>query len=195
MSQDKLITLHAAAKILHISPTTLGAWLREGKIPGYRVPGSRKWLLKKGEVLASLQANVHTQKFPENLEPDQANLYAPATLPNALFNAPSLFELNGGQSVDYAAIPALYKPAGVSYAGDGWPILLGEGRKRFWTCDQAKVQEWTKANKAKALEHGFIIRHKGAKAALECGGVSIITLNKEVIGLAKNLAEYVLNNV
>jgi excisionase family DNA binding protein len=51
------LTTEETAQALRITGKQLAAWIRDGKLPAYRVPGTRRWLIKPSDVEALLKAS------------------------------------------------------------------------------------------------------------------------------------------
>jgi excisionase family DNA binding protein len=53
-SRRDLITLRQAAEWVGVDPTTLRRWIAKGKLPAYRIAGTRNLRLDRAEVEALL---------------------------------------------------------------------------------------------------------------------------------------------
>jgi excisionase family DNA binding protein len=52
---EKLYTKEEAAELLHVSPVTLGKWLRAGKITGTKI--GKKWAVAESDLQAFIDEN------------------------------------------------------------------------------------------------------------------------------------------
>ncbi len=50
MEENINITIEEAAKILRVSKATCWAWCKRNKLPAFKMPGSRRWLINKVEL-------------------------------------------------------------------------------------------------------------------------------------------------
>ena len=50
MEEQENITVEEAAKLLRVSKATCWAWCKRNKLPAFKMPGSRRWLINKAEL-------------------------------------------------------------------------------------------------------------------------------------------------
>ena len=55
--EQKYFTLNDTAKILGIKPRTLRAWVRNGKMPSHKYPGTNRYYFTKEEIEVIGNAN------------------------------------------------------------------------------------------------------------------------------------------
>ncbi len=56
MAHTVYLNTQEAGERLHTSRRIIAIWIREGKLPGVRLPGTRKWLIRESDIEKLLQA-------------------------------------------------------------------------------------------------------------------------------------------
>lgn len=59
---DENLTVEQVAEILKVSKQTVWIWCKRGKLPGFKLPGSRKWLINSKD-LEKLQKELRSKKI------------------------------------------------------------------------------------------------------------------------------------
>lgn len=59
---DEILTAEEVAKLLKTSKQTIWTWCKKGRIPAYKMPGSRKWLVNSKD-LEKLQKELRNKKI------------------------------------------------------------------------------------------------------------------------------------
>lgn len=59
---DEILTAEEVAKLLKISKQTMWNWCKKGRVPAYKMPGSRKWLINSKD-LEKLQKELRSKKI------------------------------------------------------------------------------------------------------------------------------------
>jgi excisionase family DNA binding protein len=70
---DHFLTVEQVAELLHVSPKTVFNMTRDGRLPARRLPGSRRYLYVRQEILDLLDENrteVRTRTEEEAAEVD-----------------------------------------------------------------------------------------------------------------------------
>ncbi len=60
MEEQENITVEEAAKLLRVSKATCWAWCKRNKLPAFKMPGGRRWLINRAE-LDKLQRKLRKQ--------------------------------------------------------------------------------------------------------------------------------------
>jgi excisionase family DNA binding protein len=73
---DHFLTVEQVAELLHVSPKTVFNMTRDGRLPARRLPGSRRYLYVRQEILDLLDENrteVRAPSAAETAEVDAEN--------------------------------------------------------------------------------------------------------------------------
>lgn len=52
IEENKFYTTQEMAQLLRVSGQTISRWCASGILPGFKVPGGRKWLVRGGDLLS-----------------------------------------------------------------------------------------------------------------------------------------------
>jgi excisionase family DNA binding protein len=79
---DHFLTLEQVAELLHVSTKTVFNMTRDGRLPARRLPGSRRYLYVRQEILDLLdQHRTETARKIETVEKADAQLSPPSSPP------------------------------------------------------------------------------------------------------------------
>ena len=70
-SEDDLLTKAEAAKLLRVSPVTISRWLKQGRLPAYRL-GPRAVRIRRADVQALLRPAFGPEVAPEPMQTSAA---------------------------------------------------------------------------------------------------------------------------
>jgi excisionase family DNA binding protein len=74
---DHFLTVEQVAELLHVSPKTVFNMTRDGRLPARRLPGSRRYLYVRQEILDLLDQNrTDTAEAVEHEDPAEADIEA-----------------------------------------------------------------------------------------------------------------------
>jgi excisionase family DNA binding protein len=65
---DHFLTVEQVAELLHVSPKTVFNMTRDGRLPARRLPGSRRYLYVRQEILDLLDENRTEVRAPSPAE-------------------------------------------------------------------------------------------------------------------------------
>lgn len=71
---EPLFTTHKAAKLLQVDPSSIAAWVDQGKIHAFRTPGGHR-RIRRSDLIAFLKH--YKMPVPARLFPDREHEFAP----------------------------------------------------------------------------------------------------------------------